>query len=111
MLKSLKFKYELVHNGKAAIEKVLENKDICLIFMDCNMPLMNGWEASRVLNEIMEKGEIQDIPIIACTGYYDEESTRKCIDAGMEEILRKPVMKNDLINILEKYNLIELEYQ
>ena len=106
MLKSLELKYEIAYNGRDAIDKVLKNRDISLVIMDCNMPIMDGWEATEILTEMMKRGEIQDIPIIACTAYCDEENIQKCFASGMKEILKKPAMKKDISDTLKKFNLI-----
>ena len=101
MLNSLKIKYEVAYNGKDAITKILLNRDISLVFIDCNMPLMDGWEATKILNEMMKRDEIDYIPIIACTAYCDEKNIQKCFDVGMKNVLIKPITKNELICVLK----------
>ena len=58
------------------------------ILMDCNMPIMNGLQASRHLQEIFAK-ELPWIPIIACTAYVNEQ--QNCYDSGMDDYLIKPL--------------------
>ena len=106
MFKLMNVKYESAYNGKVAIDKVIQNPKISFIFMDCNMPLMDGWEATKILREKMKKGDIQNIPIVAVTAYCDEENKMKCYKAGMDEILSKPVTKKDIIQIFKKYSIL-----
>ena len=106
MFKSLKITSLTAYNGKQAIEKCIKNQNIDIIFMDCNMPVMDGWEATQRLKQLMEEENIRQIPIIACTAYCDEKSKQKCYDAGMEEIVSKPLSKAKIIDILKKYDII-----
>ena len=106
MLKSLNIKYETAYNGHVAIDKIIKNNMISFVFMDCNMPLMDGWEATKILRDMMKKGEINNFPIIAATAYCDEQNKMKCFESGMNEILEKPIMKEELVKILKFYNQI-----
>ena len=106
LLYSLKIRYESVYNGKDAIDKIMNNPHIKFVFMDCNMPVMDGWEATKILKEKMKNCEIQNIPIVANTAYSDEENRKKCIQAGMNEIVSKPITKAKIIQILTSYNLM-----
>ena len=108
VLHSLNFKYESAYNGKYAIDKIINNPNITFVFMDCNMPVMDGWEATKILKEKMKNSEIKKIPIIACTAYCDEDNKKKCIKAGMDDILSKPVTKAKVIEILKKYSLVNI---
>jgi PAS domain S-box-containing protein len=86
-------------NGEKAIEKVLEiNPDI--IFMDIQMPLINGYEATKVIRKI-EK--LQDTIIIALTAGTIMGEKEKCIEAGMNDYVSKPIVKKTLEDILEKW--------
>jgi CheY-like chemotaxis protein len=79
-------------NGKECIEKVqaFYKKKICyckvgisLIFMDIEMPIMDGYKATAALQRMIKSGMIPDIPIVAITAYPDEKA--KCLEAGMIE--------------------------
>ena len=106
ILHSLDMKYESVFNGESAIDMIINDANICLIFMDCNMPIMDGWEATRIIKSKIAKGEIQNIFIIASTAYCDEDNMNKCAEAGMDEILNKPLTKIKVLEILQKYHLL-----
>jgi CheY-like chemotaxis protein len=66
-----------------------------LIFMDIQMPVMNGYETARLIREQEQMTEVH-IPIIAVTAYALEEDREKCLDAGMDDYLSKPVSVTNL---------------
>jgi len=74
-----------------------------LVFMDCNMPIMGGLEATNKIKEMIEKGEIDFIPIVGCTGMDGRENIEDCISSGMIDIISKPISKIKLEDILVKY--------
>lgn len=89
------FKTVIVDDGYAAIEALLkEHFDVVL--MDINMPLINGFETTRL---IRKKG--MTIPIIALTAFAKEEVAEEAISAGMNDILIKPFEPSRLIYIIE----------
>ena len=95
---------ESVNNGKQAIDKVLENPNAYqLIFMDCQMPVMNGYEASFHLTQKMQEGEIPEIPIIGCTAFSAKDRIEECLNCGMKEVVNKPVMMKRLKEVFSKY--------
>lgn len=108
MLTSMNYKTDWARNGQEAIEKIeynlKDNKIFEVILMDYNMPVMNGVEATLILNDKIQKNLIPFIEIIGITAYIDEESIKKCIDAGMKIVLTKPVSKAKLEAIMKEYN-------
>lgn len=86
-------------NGKIALDTYLNN-DIDIIFMDITMPEMDGYTATGL---IREKQVHKRIPIIALTANAIAEDREKCLTAGMDDFLSKPIIKNDLIKIIKKY--------
>ncbi|MCV5940902.1 response regulator, partial [Escherichia coli] len=94
MLKKLDITPDLKANGLEALEAV-KNKDYELIFMDCRMPEMDGYEATAHLRQ---KGF--DRPIIALTAGTTIEERQKCIDSGMDDILTKPYTATDIEQIM-----------
>ncbi|MCF9468969.1 response regulator [Vibrio parahaemolyticus] len=97
MLKKLDITPDLKANGLEALEAV-KNKDYELIFMDCRMPEMDGYEATAHLRQ---KGF--DRPIIALTAGTTIEERQKCIDSGMDDILTKPYTATDIEQIMCKW--------
>ncbi|EPB0666128.1 ATP-binding protein [Vibrio alginolyticus] len=97
MLKKLDITTDLKANGKEALEAV-KSKDYELIFMDCRMPEMDGYEATMYLRE---RGFTH--PIIALTAGTTIEERQKCIDSGMDDILTKPYTATDIEQIMCKW--------
>lgn len=85
-------------NGIDAIEMFNDHKDIDLILMDIKMPDMDGITATR---KIREKNTF--IPIIAQTAYAMSEDKAKCLNAGCDDYLTKPINHKLLLSIIEKY--------
>ncbi|WP_281635324.1 PAS domain S-box protein [Flavobacterium marginilacus] len=86
-------------DGEKALEKVLEiNPDI--IFMDIQMPLINGYEATKAIRKIQQ---LQNTIIIALTAGTIMGEKEKCIEAGMNDYVSKPIIKKTLEDILEKW--------
>jgi len=94
---------ETADNGSIALEKLKENR-YDLILMDIQMPIMDGYEASKIIRE-KESHSGTHIPIIALTANATEEDKRKSIEAGMDEYLTKPIKSEKLyFNILKYVN-------
>ena len=88
---------EIAEDGKEAIEKALQ-QSYELIFMDIQMPKMDGYEATRKLRQ-----EGITTPIIALTAYAMAGDADKCIEAGCDDYISKPIDKEELRKILSKY--------
>ncbi|MDN3684598.1 response regulator [Vibrio sinaloensis] len=87
---------DIAANGIEAIKAVAE-ADYDLVFMDCRMPEMDGFEATEYLRE-----QRYTLPIIALTAGTTLEEREKCILCGMDDILTKPYTAQDLKLMLEK---------
>jgi len=94
-------------NGQQAIEKVeilaKEGGAFSCILMDGQMPIMDGYETTRILKKMMESGKVTWTPIIALTASNDEKTIKKCFGCGMDEYLCKPLIKGDLFRMLLKF--------
>lgn len=101
LLKIVKIETDLAENGFIAFEKYKKNY-YDLILMDIQMPIMNGYELSKKIREY-EKELKRKIPIIALTAYAMQSDREKCLDAGMDDYMSKPVIKNELFEMIEKY--------
>ena len=100
MLKCLDQEADTANNGRIAIQKVLDKYEdkSCdcnyrLIFMDCNMPVMNGYEACMKLKGYCKSGKIGDVYIVACSADTSKHNTQKCKEHLFDMILNKPVSK------------------
>lgn len=94
MLKRFGVAVDTAYDGQAALNCVINNK-YDLVLMDCNMPVMDGYECTRVIRKL-EQG--QDVPIIAMTANNTSSEQARCIDAGMDDFLSKPLR----ISVLEQ---------
>ncbi|HET8859002.1 PAS domain S-box protein [Marivirga sp.] len=91
------FKTDLAFSGAAAIEKVKET-DYDLIFMDIQMPVMDGVTATQEIKKLSKKVP----PIIAMTAYSMKEDRQRFLDLGMDDYLAKPIVSNLLIEIIQR---------
>lgn len=85
-------------NGQVALEH-METKPFDIVFMDVQMPVMDGLEASRAIRERERDGN-RRIPIVALTAHVLEEQISLCLDAGMDMHLGKPVYGSDLLDTI-----------
>jgi len=96
------------YGGVEALEilKRRRQKEYKVIFMDLNMPGMDGFEVTRRIKERIRKKEMEDVRIVACTAYHEFEYKDKCLRAGMDDFISKPITKEQLGQILKKYNCL-----
>ena len=99
ILKNKELSCDTAKDGKEALD-AYEAREYDLIFMDCQMPVMDGYDATRTIREIENK---KHIPIIAMTANAMKGDKEKCIEAGMDDYLSKPVKVEDLDKVLTKY--------
>src|SRR5216684_3885246 len=91
----------VAENGREALD-ALENESYDLVFMDVQMPEMDGIEATLAIRE-REKTNGKHQPIIALTAHAMKGDQERCLDAGMDGYLSKPIRPQELEEILEKY--------
>lgn len=87
-----------VDNGRQAVE-AWEQQDFDFIFMDVQMPVMDGLMATRMIRE-REGVRGGHVPIIAITAHAMEEHMQQCFDAGMDDYLSKPIDLDRLLSLL-----------
>ena len=97
---------EIANDGKQAVEKFMASKEdeYNLIFMDIQMPVMNGYEATKAIRKL-DRSDSKHIPIIAMTANAFLEDVQKAMDVGMNEHLAKPIDLSKFNSILEKWLL------
>ncbi|MCU0661314.1 MAG: response regulator [Myxococcota bacterium] len=100
MLRKLGYKADTVANGIEALH-ALERQHYNVVLMDIQMPEMDGLEAARV---IRRRWQNERIKIIAITAYVLTGDREKCIEAGMDDYLSKPVTLDDLKSVLDKFS-------
>lgn len=101
-LEDLGLQVALAENGKMATQ-MLEHNQYDLVFMDCQMPIMDGFEASGVIRDAHSNVLDHDVPIIAMTANAIKGDREKCIAAGMNDYLSKPVDPDKLSHMLNKW--------
>jgi two-component system, cell cycle response regulator DivK len=84
-------------NGIEAVE-ICENNSVDLVFMDLQMPEMNGYEATEIL-----KKKFPTLPIVAQTAFAMSDDREKALDAGCDDYLAKPIKSKDLLSVVEKF--------
>ncbi len=89
-------------NGLEAVNKYMQSPGYDMIIMDVQMPEMDGYEATRQIRE-REAGGSKHVPIIAMTANVFKEDVEKCIAAGMDGHLGKPIDMNDMLRVMMKY--------
>jgi two-component system, sensor histidine kinase and response regulator len=104
----------VVDNGRAAVEQCFENP-YDAIFMDVQMPEMDGWEATRAIR-VRELGAAPNadghrphIPIIAMTAHALTGDRQRCLAAGMDAYVSKPIDPDALIAVLVEVGLLQAE--
>ncbi len=88
-------------NGMQALNLISKNPEIQMIFMDIQMPVLNGTEATRILRQKKYTGII-----IACTANNDSSTFEKYKDNGINDILVKPFKREKVLELLDKWNII-----
>lgn len=89
----------LANNGQQALER-LQETTFELVLMDCNMPVMDGYEASR---RIRANPAWQHLPIIALTANALSDERQRCLAAGMNDYLAKPFRREELLALLDQW--------
>ncbi len=102
MLDLLGYKSNVVANGIEAVH-ALEMIDYDLVLMDCEMPEMDGFEATAAIRAADSKVMNRRVPIIAMTANAMKGDSDKCLKAGMDDYVSKPVKKNILAALLTKW--------
>ncbi len=102
MLERLGFAMVVVDNGEQAVQAVLSNREIAAVLMDIQMPGMGGFEATRQVREL-EAELRRHVPIIAMTAHAMPDDRQRCLDAGMDDYITKPIYYNALSDVLKKW--------
>ena len=99
-IKKFGYPLELAENGKIALDKAL-TQPFGLILMDCQMPIMNGFESTIQIRK--NEGPNQNTPIIALTANMVKGVKKECIDTGMNDLLFKPIDMKSMRDMIEKW--------
>lgn len=99
VLKKLGCRVVVASNGLEAVRAV-ETQSFDMVLMDIHMPEMDGLEATRI---IRAKEQSKKIPIIAQTALAFSEDRQRCIDAGMDDYITKPINASELLTLLTRF--------
>jgi PAS domain S-box-containing protein len=102
MLRKIGLRADVVANGKEAVD-VLQIVPYDLLLMDCQMPEMDGFEATRTIRRIGSKVLDPSIPVIAMTASNMQGDRERCIQAGMNDFIAKPFQMRELAEILARW--------
>jgi PAS domain S-box-containing protein len=93
--------YETIHvaNGQSALDWLVDHRPM-MVLMDVHLPGMDGLEVTR---RIRESPEFQDLPIVATTALARQRDRDRCLEAGMQDYLSKPINSAELVSVLAKY--------
>ncbi|WP_414834037.1 ATP-binding protein [Afifella sp. YEN Y35] len=99
VLSGFGFDVETATDGSKAVAAA-HSDDFDVIFMDCQMPVMDGYEATGLLRKMMDEGSIRRIPIVAVTANALKGDRERCLQAGMDAFVSKPINMSDLEALL-----------
>jgi CheY-like chemotaxis protein len=98
MLKDTGIRMIWARNGKDAIQICTRNNNIDIILMDIEMPVLNGYDATRLIRRIRP-----GVPVIAQTAHAMEADKLCCIDAGCNDYIAKPIQMDNLLSVIQKH--------
>ena len=98
-LKARGFEIESADSAQKAIDLLKKSNDVDLVLMDMMMPEMDGYEAIKI---IRKDQKINQLPVISVTAQAMPEDFQKCIDAGADDYVKKPVDMDILMSAIEK---------
>ncbi|KAL7686140.1 putative phytochrome, histidine kinase domain, CheY-like superfamily, PAS domain superfamily [Plasmopara halstedii] len=91
-------------NGRDAVKAYTENHtEFDLVFMDCEMPIMDGYAATTAIRAFEQKQNLPRIPILGLTAYAMSGDRQKCLDCGMDEFMVKPISKLSLRKAIRQW--------
>lgn len=92
-------------NGREAVNLYME-KNFDLVLMDMQMPIMDGYTATREIRKVEKNRGLPEIPVVALTAYALDEEIKRSFEAGCNDHLSKPVSKKSLLDCIENFSFI-----
>ncbi|MDQ8180615.1 response regulator [Pelagicoccus sp. SDUM812005] len=102
ILKKLGINCDIANNGQEAVDRMKE-KAYDLVLMDMQMPILDGIEATAIIRDKASGVLRSDVPIVAVTANAMEADRNKCIEAGMDDHITKPISKLGLVSVLDRW--------
>lgn len=100
LIQNMGYNCDVAGNGREAVN-ALEKRNYSVVFMDCQMPEMDGYEATRLIRAA--EGNSRHTPIIAMTAHAMAGDREKCLAAGMDDYVSKPINRNLLEQLVSRY--------
>lgn len=101
LLEERGFQADVVADGLAAVSRVRRCRHYAAVLMDCQMPGMDGWDATREIRRL-EEGT-RHIPVIALTANALDEDRERCAASGMDDFMVKPLRRHTLRAMLDRW--------
>ena len=95
--------HEHAENGRIAVEKLEAGTSFDAVLMDCQMPIMDGYTATRYIRKLQSEGALPKMPIVAMTANAMVGDREKCIASGMDDYMSKPLNRSLLEQMLQKW--------
>ena len=102
ILKNFGYRTDVVSNGKEAVE-AMERIPYDIVLMDCQMPQMDGYEATKEIRSSQSKVLNHKVPVIAMTARAMKGDREKCLAAGMDDYIPKPIHPEKFLKVIEKW--------
>ena len=103
IISSLGFESDSANNGELAVEAVRKN-DYQIVFMDIEMPIMNGFEASEEIRELPDPKN--KVPIIAISAHSSEFFNDRVRKTGIDDYISKPYTQNKIVSVLQRHGIL-----
>lgn len=101
LLQKAGFEYEIAENGQIAVEMFQKDNSFDIILMDCMMPVMDGFQATKEIRAYEQDEGLTKTPIIALTASVIDDDIQHCYDSGMDAYVPKPVRKEKLLDQID----------
>jgi signal transduction histidine kinase/CheY-like chemotaxis protein len=102
ILRNMKFDPICVNSGEECLEAI-KTETFDLIFMDCHMPDMDGFETTQALRQYEEEQQRNPIPVIALTANTSAEIRQECLTSGMSDYMEKPIKTDTLNDLMNRW--------
>lgn len=101
LLSKAGYQFEIAENGQIAVDMFQQDNSFDIILMDCMMPVMDGFQATKEIRAYERVSGLPKTPIIALTASVVDDDIQRCYDSGMDAYVPKPVRKEKLLHQIE----------
>jgi len=104
MMEAFRCRVDVASNGSEVLDRMESNR-YDIVFMDCEMPVMDGLEATRLIRQREKQQGRPRTTIVALTAHAADQDRSRCLEAGMDDYLGKPFRMQDLSRMMEKWRV------